>query len=90
MIDAPVAIDQMGYHNLVDGAILYLEELSNQLVKAYSELESQSVDIDDLGAAAEALIYSVDKLKEQKLKLVSYRDELQRSVMSQYDQKGDK
>lgn len=77
MLDAPIGIDQQAYHDLVDQAVLYLEALSGQLAHSYDELYTQRIDVDDLGSAAEAIIFAADKLKEQKIKLETYRKELQ-------------
>jgi hypothetical protein len=83
MIDAPIGIDLQGYFNLVDEAILYLEGLSGRLAQSYDELYTQRVDVEDIGAAAEALIFAADRMKEQKIKLEEYRKELLRDHISE-------
>lgn len=75
--------DQQAYHNLVDEAVIYLESLSAQLMESYDELYTQRVEVDDLGSAAEAIIFAADKLKEQKIKLEAYRKELRKDIISE-------
>ncbi len=82
-MEAPIGIDQQAYHDLVDQAVLYLEGLSGQLAQSYDELYTQRVDVDDLGSAAEAIIFAADKLKEQKIKLETYRQELRKDIISE-------
>ena len=80
----PISVgDQQAYHDLVDEAVQHLEGLSGRLAESYNEIYSQSVDIQDLGSAAEAIIFAVDRLKEQKIKLESYRKELRKDIISE-------
>lgn len=83
MLDAPIGIDQQAYHDLVDEAVLYLEGLSGRLAQSYDELYTQRIDVDDIGYAAEAIIFAADKLKEQKIKLEAYRKELRKDITSE-------
>ena len=90
MIDAPIGVDQEAYHMLVAEAVQYLDYLSQKLAQSYEELNSQEVDIEDLGSATEAIMFASSKLKEQKLKLESYREKLREDITSRYDHKGAK
>jgi hypothetical protein len=81
-----MAIDQQGYDNLLKEATEYLTYLIYQLGNSYDELSQQDVDITDLGTAIDGIIFANERLKEQKTKLESYRNELKQPIISSYDQ----
>jgi len=82
-MNAPIGIDQQAYFDLVDQAVIYLEGLSGQLAQSYDELYTQRVDVEDIGAAAEALVFAAERLRDQRLKLESHRDELRKELISE-------
>lgn len=83
-MNAPIGIDQEAYHVLIAEACLYLDALSQQLAQSYEELHPQNVDISDLGSATEALMFASEKLKDQKVTLEAYRNELRKDITSAY------
>lgn len=86
MFNPPVGIDQEAYHTLILEACQYIDALSAKLAQSYEELHPQNVDISDLGAATEALMFASEKLKDQKVTLESYRKELRRGITSELDE----
>lgn len=70
-------IDLEGHFQAVDEATQYLTYLIYQLGNSYDGLSNQSVEIENLANAIDALIFSNEKLKEQRGNLESYRKMLQ-------------
>ena len=79
-------IDHAGYDTLLREATEYLTHLIYQLGNSYDELHPQNVDITDLGSAIDSIMYANEKLKEQRVKLESYRKELKKEISSSYDE----
>lgn len=85
-MEFPISVgDQQAYHNLVDDATGCLETLSHELSRMYNELDEQPVDVTNLGSAAEAILFAIERLKEQKIELESYRKSLRKDITSSYD-----
>jgi hypothetical protein len=70
-------IDLEGHFQVVDEAAQYLTYLIYQLGNSYDGLSTQSIEIENLANAIDALIFSNEKLKEQRIKLESYKKSLQ-------------
>lgn len=84
-MEFPVSVgDQQAYHNLVDDATGCLETLAHELSRMYNELDEQPVDVTNLGSAAEAILFAIERLKDQKLELQSYRKTLRSDITSSY------
>ena len=77
-----IPIDQQGHLTIIEDATQYLTYLINQLGNSYDVLSTQKVDINDLANALDSMIFANDKLKQQKVKLESYRKELQSNISS--------
>lgn len=73
-------IDQQGYDDLLREATEYLTYLIYQLGNSYDELHPQDVDITDLGTAIDGIMAANEKLKEQKIKLETYRKALREGM----------
>ena len=78
-------IDLEGHLRAVDEASQYLTYMISLLGGSYDELSTQKVDIENLANALDGMIFANEKLKEQKIKLESYRKELQ-SINSKPDE----
>ena len=80
-----MSVDHQGHDDLLKEATEYLTYLIYRLGNSFDELHPQNVDITDLGVAIDGIIYANEKLKDQKVKLESYRKELKKSITSSYD-----
>lgn len=86
-MEFPISVgDQEAYHTLVSEATGCLETLSHELARMYNELDSQPVDVTNLGSAAEAILFAVERLKDQKIELESYRKTLRKEITSNQDE----